>query len=270
MSELCLRAEGLSKRFFVVSSRRTALRTLRALIRGESLRRELWVLRNLTFEVQRGEKLAIVGSNGSGKTTLLRVLTGIYQMTSGRLTTRHSPSALFDCTIGFNPELAVWENVFLFGAVHGMSRKSLVPKLDEILRVAEVDQLRFVPLKDLSVGQVQRLAITIFFQTPNDFLIFDEVLGNVDLGFRRQSETLFQCLRSPLKTVIMTSHDATFLRKHCQRALWLDGGRLRMAGPLEEVLGEYERSYGRNGETPARERDIPEWVQAARRSFRRS
>lgn len=242
MNQTCLGVYHLSKRFLVLKSQKSLLRVLRAWASGGSLRREHWVLRDVTFEIEKGEKVALVGKNGSGKTTLLRILAGIFQQTSGALAVDQSPAALFSCSIGFLRDLPVVDNIYLFGAVHGIDRSTMAQKQEAILEMAEVDHLAYSPLKELSLGQVQRLALSIFSQAPNEFLIFDEVLANVDHGFMRKSESYFESLARSGRTLILTSHDSSFLRRYCERAIWLDGGRLRRSGPFEVVIDEYERS----------------------------
>ena len=239
-----MRAQRLSKRFFVLKSRKTALRAVRAVLTRQSLKREHWVLRDLTFEIGVGDRLALIGRNGSGKTTLLRILAGIYQKTSGELVVRGSPRALFSCTVGFRPELAVLDNLYLFGALHGVGRAILEPRERAILERTGLEQQAYSPLKELSTGQAQRLALAVFSQTTSDFLIFDEVIANVDHGFRLEFDGFFAALARSGRTLIMTSHDATVLRRHCRQAIWLHEGQLRRFGPVDEVIDEYEQSFG--------------------------
>jgi homopolymeric O-antigen transport system ATP-binding protein len=242
---LAARAEHLGKRFHVLRSERTVLRALRALARGDSLRRELWVLADVSFEIARGAKLALVGRNGSGKTTLLRLLSEIYAPTRGRLEVADRPRSLFSCSVGFATELSVSDNVTLFGAVHGVRRARLLERRHDILERAGLETLAHVPLKDLSTGQVQRLALTVFAETDAEFVILDEVIGNVDTGFLREADRFFRALARSRKTVIMTSHDASFLGEYCDQALWIDGGRVRAHGTFREVMADYERSFDR-------------------------
>lgn len=242
MSDICVMVENLSKRFFVLKSERTVLRVLRTLLRHEPFKRELWVLRNVSFKIKKGQKLAIIGKNGSGKTTLLRILTGIYDKTSGYVKVVGTPGALFKHKVGFNLDLSVADNIYLFGAMHNMRRGFLKKNMDKILETAELHHLKFCPLNELSMGQSQRLALSIFFQTTDALLIFDESLAFVDHGFVQKCESYFQGLSSSEKTVIMASHDTSFLRKYCKMALWLDGGRIRMLGDAGDVIDEYEES----------------------------
>jgi len=242
LTEIAARVDRLSKRFLVFRARSTALRALRAALRGDSLKREHWVLRDITFEIDRGEKLALLGKNGSGKTTLLRILTGIYRQTSGTLVMRGTPRALLSCEAGFVRELPVVDNLYLFGAIHGIGRRVLEPRERAVLEAAGLEQLAYAPLRELSTGQVRRLALSVFSYVASDFVVLDEVLANVDRGFVRQSE-LFRSLAAADKTVVMTSHDASFLREYCRTALWLEGGRIRALGPIDEVIDDYERSF---------------------------
>jgi ABC-type polysaccharide/polyol phosphate transport system ATPase subunit len=243
MTEVVVRARALTKRFQVLRRQRTVLRVLRALADPSSLRKELLALDDVSFEVAAGEKLALVGRNGSGKTTLLRILAGIYERTSGELWMATEPRPLFSHSIGFAGELPLESNIFLYGAMHGMDRRYLRPRTDAILDLAGLQELRFALLKELSAGQRQRLALSVFFQAPSPFLVFDEALTNVDRGFLLHCERWFDSLAASNRTVVMTGHDSQWLRRHCRTALWLDGGRLRMHGPAPEVLDAYDRSF---------------------------
>lgn len=244
MSTTCVRLEHVGKRFMVPRTQRTALRAVRSIVRGEPLRRELWVLEDVSFELQTGTRLALIGRNGCGKTTLLRLLSGILAPTVGVLEVPSAPRPLFSTTVGFSNELSVADNVYLFGAVHGMTRRTLGPRQDEIIARAGIEHLMHAPLKDLSVGQIQRLALSVFAETSGRFLIFDEVLGNVDRGFARTAAAFFRRLAESGRTIVMTSHDAGFLRAYCERAIWIERGRVHRDGPFDAVMQEYESSFG--------------------------
>jgi ABC-type polysaccharide/polyol phosphate transport system ATPase subunit len=245
MSDIIVKVENLSKRFYLRKSKKTFLRTLKSLINGVRIKEELWTLKDITFEIKKGEKVAIIGKNGCGKTTLLRILTGIYDKTSGRLEVKGKPICLFRSSVGACSDLPVIDNIYLLGAVYGLERKFLKNRTDEILETAELSHLAFSPLKELSIGQQARFAFSIFFQVDTDFLVFDESLESIDQGFVERCKVYFQDLFSSGKTVIMTSHDASFLKDMCKRALWIDGGRIRMSGEAGEVISEYERSFHR-------------------------
>lgn len=243
MNGVCVKAEKISKSFFVIKRKRTFFKVLKALVNKERLREEYSVLRDISFEVKNGERLAIVGKNGSGKTTLLRLITGIYDMTSGNLQINREPRALFCFWIGLWGHLSVIDNIYSFGAIYGMGRNYLKERVSKIIETAQLYDLRFVPLKELSAGQMRRLSLSIFFQVPDDFLIFDESLAFLDQGFIQKCDEYFKELSSAGKTVITTSHDNSFLKKYCTTAIWLDEGHIRMSGSAEKVINEYENSF---------------------------
>jgi len=243
MNSVCVKTEHLAKRFWVFREEKTTFRVLNSLIQGKPFRKEFWALKDVSFEIKRGEKLAIVGKNGSGKTTLLRILTGIYDKTSGDLLIQGTPQALLKLHIGLKADLPVIDNIYLFGAVHEVYRDALKGKVEEILAVSGLGDLRYMPIKELSVGQLQRLLLSVFFQVKSDFLIFDEVFASVDQEFTQKCDSYFQDLFSSGKTVIMISHDVAFLKKFCKTAVWLDGGVVRMQGGIGEVISEYEKSF---------------------------
>jgi ABC-type polysaccharide/polyol phosphate transport system ATPase subunit len=263
VSAPAVRLEHVAKRFLIPHTQRTTLRVVRSLLRREALRRELWALEDVSFTLEHGTRLALLGRNGSGKTTLLRLLSGILAPTAGSITLATQPRALFSTTIGFGAELSVADNVFLFGAVHGLTRRTLEPRCDAIIERAGIPHLTHAPLKDLSVGQVQRLALSVFAETTGSFLIFDEVLGNVDRGFARTADAYFRSLAASGRTLVMTSHDPAFLAAYCERAIWIDAGRVRRDGPFDDVMRDYERSFEDDlpldaaSPQPARDADPP-------------
>jgi len=240
MNEPLIRADHAAKRYRVLKRQRSTLRALKALLGPEKLTMEFWALRDISFTVQRGEKVAVIGRNGSGKTTLLRLVAGIIEPSSGSMEVAAEPLALFKFWIGQNADLPVIDNIYLFGAVCGMKRRQTEPLVGKILDSAAVTALGFAPLRDLSLGQRQRLALSIVFQAPADFLIFDETFVHVDQAFFRECNTFFVRLAESPRTMIITSHDHGFLKKYCQRAIWLDKGRIRFDGPAAEVIAAYE------------------------------
>lgn len=247
MSDAAVRAvvtaSGLCKHFRVVRRQRTALRALRALANPAERFAERTVLRDLDFTIAAGSKVALIGGNGCGKTTLLRIISGIYRQTSGELRVATAPRPLFSYTIGFVGELTVEDNVYLFGALHEMDRAFLAPRCDAVVEFAGLAGHRHTQLKQLSAGQRQRLALSVFFQSPAELLIFDEALSNVDHGFLGRCDDYFRRLAASERTLIFTAHDSSLLRRYCTSALWLDGGRMRSAGAVDDVLEEYDRSF---------------------------
>lgn len=241
MNDICVKVENLSKRFYVLKRERTLLRTLKALIKRESLKRELLALNNVSFELKKGNKLAIIGKNGSGKTTLLRILSGIYNKNSGNLALGSEPKAIFKLSTGLNARLSVIDNIYLLGAIYQIPKKTLKNKMHKILEIAELDRLKFSLVKKLSAGQQQRLVLSVFFQAEGDFFIFDETVAFVDSSFSHKCERYFKKIFSPETTIIIASHDTSLLKKYCDTAIWLDEGQIRMHGEVEEIIDEYEK-----------------------------
>jgi ABC-type polysaccharide/polyol phosphate transport system ATPase subunit len=240
MNDLCVRAVDVCKSFYVLKERRTLLRTARALCAGEFLRKKTSVLHNLNFEIRKGEKYALVGCNGSGKSTLLRLICGMYEISSGALEVFTKPQALFRSWVGFNGDLPVLDNIRLYGAVHGLPRAVMEREAEGILEISKLSQLRYAPVKDLSEGQKQRLALSVFFHVDSDLLIFDESYTRIDTEFAGVCDHYFRSLRSSHKAVIMTSHDSSLLKRYCETAIWLHAGGIRRRGEIESVIADYE------------------------------
>ena len=243
MNNICVTAKNLSKSFTVIERKNMFLSVLLSLVRRESLKYKLQVLRNLSCVIKKGEKLALLGRNGCGKTTFLRILTGIYYPTSGTFQVNGTPKILFHSSIGINAHISVIDNIYLLGAIHGIENKTLKKDMENILETAELGALRHCLLKNLSSGQVQRLALSIFFHSKVDLLIFDEALAYVDNEFVKTLDDHFKQLAKDDTTVIITSHDTSFLKKHCTTALWIEDGKVRMHGAFNEVHAAYERSF---------------------------
>jgi ABC-type polysaccharide/polyol phosphate transport system ATPase subunit len=239
MSKPLIQADRISKLYRVLKRQRSTLRALKALWGPEKLTNELWALRDASFTIRRGEKVAVIGRNGSGKTTLLRLLAGIIQPSGGSLEVAAEPLALFKFWIGQNADLPVIDNIFLFGAVCGMKRRQMEPLVPKILDSADIQNLGYAPLVDLSLGQRQRLALSIVFLAPADFLVFDETFVHVDQAFIRECNAFFIRLAASPRTMVIASHDNDFLKQHCQRALWLERGQIRLDGPAAEVIEAY-------------------------------
>lgn len=240
MNSPLAKADHAAKRYRVLKRQRSTLRALKALCGQEKLTMELWALRDLSFTINRGEKIALIGRNGSGKTTLLRLLAGIIEPSSGCIRVAEPPLALFKFWIGQNADLPVMDNIYLFGAVCGMKRGRMKPLVPQILESADIRDLGFAPLHDLSLGQRQRLALSIVFQAPADFLVFDETFVHVDQAFFRECDAFFTHLADSSRTMIITSHDHNFLKKYCRRAIWLDKGSIRLDGPVAQVIEAYD------------------------------
>ena len=200
------------------------------------------VLDSISLRVERGEKLGIIGANGSGKSTLLKVICGILEPTVGRVETRGAIAPLIELGAGFDQELPVDENIVLYGVLLGRSREEMKAKTGEILRFSELEEYRSSPVRVLSSGMSARLGFAIATDTHPDILILDEVLAVGDESFRHKSRRRIESLWRDHVTVLVVSHELQFVRESCTSAIWMDGGRIRSAGPAGYVVDQYQQS----------------------------
>jgi lipopolysaccharide transport system ATP-binding protein len=219
---------------------------------------DFWALRNVTFDVQPGEVIGIVGRNGAGKSTLLKILSRITPPTEGHADLRGRVSSLLEVGTGFHPELTGRENVFLNGAILGMYKTEIKQKFDAIVDFAELHQFIDTPVKRYSSGMFVRLAFSVAAHLDPEILIIDEVLSVGDIHFRNRCLGRMQDLYEQGRTVLFCSHDMTSIRQLCTRAIMLEGGRIILEGTPADVTRAYEQSSSSTGDmTGAAERLNP-------------
>ena len=204
--------------------------------------RELWALDDVSFTVDEGESVGIVGRNGAGKTTLLKVVARITEPTRGVSRTRGRVGALLEVGTGFHPELTGRENVYLNGAVLGMSRAATRRQFDEIVAFADVERFIDTPLKRYSSGMYLRLAFAVAAHLEPEIVVVDEVLAVGDAEFQKKCLTKMSSFGQEGRTVLFVSHDLGAVGRLCRRALWLDRGALLADGPTGAVLNQYLRA----------------------------
>jgi ABC-type polysaccharide/polyol phosphate transport system ATPase subunit len=243
--------DRVSKRY-LLGQRLTAREAMNAaaariLRRRRSNERELWSLRDVSFTVRDGEALGIVGRNGAGKSTILKILAGITSPTSGESRTRGRVAALLEVGTGFHPELSGRENVYLNGAILGMSRHDITRRFDQIVEFSGVERFLDTPVKRYSSGMYLRLAFAVAAHLEPDVLVVDEILAVGDAEFQRKCIGRMQDAEQEGRTLIFVSHDLGSLNKLCQRSLWLEAGTIRDSGPTPGII----RRYLAAGLTPA-------------------
>jgi ABC-type polysaccharide/polyol phosphate transport system ATPase subunit len=243
--------DRVSKRY-LLGQRLTAREAMNAaaariLRRRRSNERELWSLRDVSFTVRDGEALGIVGRNGAGKSTILKILAGITSPTSGESRTRGRVAALLEVGTGFHPELSGRENVYLNGAILGMSRHDIARRFDQIVEFSGVERFLDTPVKRYSSGMYLRLAFAVAAHLEPDVLVVDEILAVGDAEFQRKCIGRMQDAEQEGRTLIFVSHDLGSLNKLCQRSLWLEAGTIRDSGPTPGII----RRYLAAGLTPA-------------------
>jgi lipopolysaccharide transport system ATP-binding protein len=213
-------------------------------------RPEFWALQDVSFEVQQGETIGIIGHNGAGKSTLLKILSRITPPTAGEIRLRGRVGALLEVGTGFHLELTGRENIYLNGAVLGMRRAEIAAKFDEIVSFAEVEQFIDTPVKRYSTGMHLRLAFAVAAHLEPEILIIDEVLSVGDLAFQEKCLGRMDAAASEGRTILLVSHNLAAVRSFCRRCLLLSAGRKVIDGPPDEVIEVYTHSVrsgsGRN------------------------
>lgn len=198
------------------------------------------VLNGVSFEIKKGEFFGIVGRNGSGKSTLLKMLAGIYKPTEGKITVNGTLTPFIELGVGFNPELTGRENVYLNGAILGLTEKEIAAKYDEIVAFAELERFMDQKLKNYSSGMQVRLAFSIAIQAHNDILLIDEVLAVGDANFQRKCYQTFKNIKKSGKTVVFVTHDMGAVQDFCDRAIMIENSKIVAEGNPREVALRYE------------------------------
>jgi ABC-type polysaccharide/polyol phosphate transport system ATPase subunit len=220
------------RRFLQLSLIRDAAITLR--------RPELHAIHDMTFSIRHGEAVGILGTNGSGKSTLVQMVSGITVPSVGRIEVSGRVLPLLEVGAGFHAELTGRENVTLFGTILGLSREEINASMPAIAKFGQIDQAHMdTPIKRFSTGMRARLSFAVAMSFPADIYIFDEVMAVVDDHFRTIAANEIRQLHGQGRTVIFISHDLDQVRDLCERGIWLDRGRMRMDGPIEEVARAY-------------------------------
>lgn len=202
-------------------------------------RSTFWALTDINLRIEKGERVGILGPNGAGKSTLLRVLSRIYPPTTGRIAVNGRVAPLIDMGAGFNFELSGEDNIFLNGAMLGMSRNAMKERLDRIWDFSGLRDFADLPLKYYSSGMVSRLAFSVATEVQPDILLIDETLSPGDATFVDKAKERITGLIHQSNVVILVSHDMNSLRKMCTRGIWLDQGRIVGDGPIDDITDRY-------------------------------
>ena len=205
----------------------------------------IWALKDVSFEIRQGEVVGIVGRNGAGKTTLLKILARVTKPTRGYADVRGRMGSLLEVGTGFHPELTGRENVFLSGAILGMTKAEIRRKFDEIVAFAEVEKFIDTPVKYYSTGMRMRLAFAVAAHLEPEILLVDEVLSVGDLQFQKKCLGKMGKVAEGGRTVLFVSHQMNQIRRLCQRVLWVEGGKISADGPATLVVNQYEAASSR-------------------------
>ena len=209
--------------------------------KGQMVTKEFFSLRDVSFHVEKGTLLGIIGSNGSGKSTILKVLAGIMPPTKGSITANGSIAALLELGAGFDGDLTVRENIYLRGAMLGYTREFVNEEYEHIIEFSELQEFEDVAYKKLSSGMKSKLAFSLASRVNPDILVLDEVLSVGDIGFRKKSENRMREMMSGGTTTILVSHSMGQIREMCTQVVWLEKGEMRGIGDTKQICDEYEK-----------------------------
>ena len=201
-------------------------------------------LRDITLDLEHGARVGLVGHNGAGKSTLLRLMSGIYEPTRGTAVINGRVAPVFDLGVGMDPEISGLENIVIRGLFLGMTRKQMEDRVDDIAEFTELGDFLSMPLRTYSTGMRVRLALGVVTSIDPEILLLDEGIGAVDAAFLEKSKKRLAELVERSGLLVFASHSEEFLRELCDTAIWMEQGRVRMQGDLEEVLRAYKGSGG--------------------------
>jgi lipopolysaccharide transport system ATP-binding protein len=260
MSDAVIRAENLGKKYVIghqaENGRYVALRDVlmqsartlwsrtkdlaygRPMIAGDSLE-EVWALKDVSFEIRQGEAVGIIGRNGAGKSTLLKILSRITEPSAGRVTIKGRVASLLEVGTGFHPELTGRENIYLNGAILGMTRSEIRSKFDEIVSFAETEKFLDTPVKRYSSGMYVRLAFAVAAHLEPEILLVDEVLAVGDTAFQEKCLGKMDSVARGGRTVFFVSHSMSAINTLCDRVIWLDRGGIALEGSNSDVVKRY-------------------------------
>ena len=272
MSDIAISAIGLGKRYRIGAlARQTTMgerltHAMKAPVRWLSPnsngpsggRRDFWALRDVSFELRKGEVVGLIGRNGAGKSTLLKILSRVTHPTVGRAEIHGRVGSLLEVGTGFHPELTGRENTYLNGAILGMGKKEIDRKFDEIVAFAEVGDFIDTPLKHYSSGMQMRLAFAVAAHLEPETLLIDEVLAVGDMAFQKKCLGKMGEVASGGRTIIFVSHQLNQIRRLCEKVIWLDQGKIFLTGPTPEVAGAYEASMTNRAEGGRQPKDAME------------
>jgi ABC-type polysaccharide/polyol phosphate transport system ATPase subunit len=251
-------AERVSRRFRVYPQRNVTLKE--AIVRRRQVRRmEIWALRDVSLKIEPGEAVALIGRNGSGKTTFLRLIAGIFKPTSGNIAVGGPVGSLLELGAGFHPEFSGRENVYLSGAIYGLSRRYIQSRFEEIVSFAELENSIDLPVRTYSAGMYVRLGFSIATHLDPAIVLLDEVFAVGDEAFQRKCVARILDMRQHGRTIVFVSHSAAAVERLCERAVLLKSGKVEYDGATKGALALYHRMLAAEEDPAERGAGLREW-----------
>lgn len=259
MKELAIEVKNIKKEYRLYD--KPSLRVKEALsIRGKKYHKVFSALRDISFQVEKGEMLGIIGKNGAGKSTLLKIITGVLTPTAGEIKINGKVSALLELGAGFNPEYTGIENIYLNGSMIGFTKQEMDMKLDDILTFADIGDFVYQPVKTYSSGMFARLAFAVAINVEPDILIVDEALSVGDVFFQAKCYKKLEDLKNSGKTILFVTHDMGSVIRYCNRAILINDGVIAAQGNPDEIVDLYKKvlvgQFDNNSEDDQQEEEI--------------
>ncbi len=270
MTDIAIKIENLSKKYLIgaqssqydtfrdllMNGLTSPFKKMRDIIRGlptgaAGLTETIWALKDISFDVKKGEIVGIIGRNGAGKSTLLKILSRITEPTEGYADIYGRVGSLLEVGTGFHPELTGRENIYLNGSILGMKKEEIIRKFDEIIAFAEIEKFLDTPVKHFSSGMYMRLAFAVAAHLEPEILVIDEVLAVGDIEFQKKCLGKMGDVAAEGRTVLFVSHNMSQIRRLCTRGLWLKNGKCVYEGSVEDAISSYQLSFLNNNDTEA-------------------
>jgi lipopolysaccharide transport system ATP-binding protein len=237
--DIAIKVEHVSKIFKIPHEQRNTIRERIITLRKKTTYEKFDALKDVSFEIRKGEFFGIIGRNGSGKSTLLKILAGIYTPDSGSVQVNGEISPFLELGVGFNPELSGKDNIYLNGTILGLTKKEIDKKYDKIVEFSELERFIHLKLKNYSSGMQVRLAFSVSIHANKDILLMDEVLAVGDTNFQAKCLSEFIRFKESGKTVILVTHDTNTVQRYCDRAMLLGNGGVSQLGRSDEIVSAY-------------------------------
>ena len=237
MANIALSLQQVSVSYQIINTFR--IRRLKSDLKDQKIQR-FFALTDISFELEQGKILGIIGKNGSGKSTLLKAIAGIFTPDTGEIDLMNNRASLLSLGVGFQSALSGLDNIYLSGMLLGIKRAEIHKKVEEIIEFSELEDFIYKPVNTYSSGMVSKLAFSISSILDTDILLIDEVLSVGDVGFRKKSfEKIHKIISDKTKTVLLVSHDEWMVRKQCDEVIWLEQGKIVKHGDTNETVDDY-------------------------------
>lgn len=239
-----IRVENVTQRFRVIHDRPDSVRALFSkFFRHTSTYYDFDAVKNISLEIPEGQTLGLIGRNGSGKSTLLKIIAGVYQPTSGKVSVKGTLAPLIELGAGFHHELTGRENILLNGLLMGYSKREMLEREERIIEFAEIGDFIDAPVKQYSSGMYMRLAFAVATEIDPQILVIDEILAVGDSQFQQKCFDRIENFRCSGKTILLVSHAMPQIREHCDRAVYLEQGSIKADGSADEVVDAYQSTW---------------------------